>query len=210
MHENDLEQLEREYPSTPLGKLRSVVEKTAAGRFGVGKLLKRAAVSAVFFERDDGSLELLFMQRASDPRDPWSGHMAFPGGRVEDFDAGTRGAAERETLEEVGLDLQKKAEWLGRMSDVRALDKGRVLPLVITPHVYQVKRKPQLSFNYEVADAVWVPLEFLLERSNRGEMNYTIAGLSKRLPCYRYEGKVIWGLTLRMVDEILDNWSRLA
>ncbi len=44
--------------------------------------LKVAAVAAVVRQAGDG-VEVLFIHRAEDPKDPWSGHMAFPGGRVE-------------------------------------------------------------------------------------------------------------------------------
>src|SRR5688572_28899501 len=66
---------------------------------------KHAAVAAVLHEPGEGHPELLFIERAEHPLDPWSGHMAFPGGRVDPGDPGPRHAAERETLEEVGLDL---------------------------------------------------------------------------------------------------------
>lgn len=210
MNKNHSKRSALEHVERPIDKLRTIVESIPAASECGSKVLKRAAVSAVFFERADRGLELLFIQRASDPRDPWSGHMAFPGGRVETHDAGTRGAAERETLEEIGLDLPSTSDWFGRISDVRALAKGRLLPLVITPHVYRIRKKPALSFNYEVDDAVWVPFSFLLDDANREEMDYKVAGIPVQLPCFRFAGKVIWGLTLRMVDEILGDWTRSA
>ena len=61
----------------------------------------RAAVAAVLGPTPEG-LQLLFIERAQHPDDPWSGHIAFPGGRIEIDDPSPRAAAERETLEEVG------------------------------------------------------------------------------------------------------------
>ena len=64
-----------------------------------------AAVAAVL----DRNLDLLLIRRAVHERDPWSGNMAFPGGRVEPEDDGPLAAALRETLEEVGLPLRRDA-----------------------------------------------------------------------------------------------------
>mgnify|MGYP006305808619 CR=1 FL=1 len=70
------------------------------------KVPRRAAVAATmrFDEAGDGC-ELLFILRAKQEGDPWSGHMAFPGGRMEPDDADELAAARREAREEVALDL---------------------------------------------------------------------------------------------------------
>src|SRR5262249_57053733 len=81
--------------------------------------------------------ELLFIERARHPDDPWSGHMAFPGGRVDPGDSDPRAAAERETLEEVGLSLAG-AEALGQLDDLEGRHAGRRLPLVISAYVYHL------------------------------------------------------------------------
>ena len=78
----------------------------------------RAAVAALLCE-NAGALELLFIERATIKEDPWSGHIAFPGGRKEDADADVRETAERETLEELGLDLGT-GRYLGQLDDLSA------------------------------------------------------------------------------------------
>ena len=60
----------------------------------------RAAVALVLYELAPEPPALLFIERARHERDPWSGHMAFPGGRVDPGDAHPRATAERETYEE--------------------------------------------------------------------------------------------------------------
>jgi len=164
--------------------------------------LKVAAVAAVVRQTGDG-VEVLFIHRAEDPKDPWSGHMAFPGGRVEDRDADSLEAAMRETREEVDLDLEKAGTLLGRLSDVAAVGRGRPLALVVEPFVFSIEDRPTLDPNYEVADVVWVPLDFLLDRSNRSTIPWRHGAVSVNLPCYRYQEHVIWGLTFGMVDELL-------
>ncbi len=162
----------------------------------------RAAVAAVLRPGDDGA-EFLFIHRAEDPRDPWSGHMAFPGGRVDPGDADPLAAAVRETNEEVGLDLPTIAEQIGRLSDVAAIGRGRPMNMVINPYVFATSSPPPLIPNYEVAAVVWVPAAYLSDHRNRESMEYQRGGLSLELPCYRYQDRLIWGLTLGMVDELL-------
>jgi 8-oxo-dGTP pyrophosphatase MutT (NUDIX family) len=164
--------------------------------------MTRAAVAAVLRPGADGS-ELLFIHRAEDPRDPWSGHMAFPGGRVEPGDTDPMAAAIRETREEVSLRLDAVAEPIGRLADVRAIGRGRPLSMVITPFVFAVEKFPPLVPNHEVEAVVWVPTSFITDRSNRETMPYRRGDLSLELPCYRYQGHLIWGMTLGMVDELL-------
>lgn len=162
----------------------------------------RAAVAAVL-RPGEGGAEFLFIHRAEDPRDPWSGHMAFPGGRVDPGDTDPLAAAVRETKEEVGLDLLSIAEQIGRLSDVAAIGRGRPMNMVINPFVFATKTVPSLTPNHEVSAVVWVPASFLADHRNRESMEYQRAGLSLELPCYRYQDHLIWGLTLGMVDELL-------
>jgi len=164
--------------------------------------LRRAAVAAILRPARSGP-ELLFIHRAQDSRDPWSGHMAFPGGKVDEADGDALSAALRETREEVGLDLEAHAVRLGRLSDVRAVGRGRPLSMVISPFVFELQTTPELTTNYEVEAVVWVPATFLADHRNRETMPYRRYGLSLDLPCYRYEGHLIWGLTLGMADDLL-------
>jgi 8-oxo-dGTP pyrophosphatase MutT (NUDIX family) len=164
--------------------------------------MTRAAVAAILRAAGAGP-ELLFIHRAEDPRDPWSGHMAFPGGKVDAVDADPLAAALRETREEVGLDLAAEAQPVGRLSDVRAVGRGRPLSMVISPFVFELQTTPELTTNYEVAAVVWVPVAFLADHGNRETMLYKRYGMSLELPCYRFRGHLIWGLTLGMVDDLL-------
>lgn len=163
--------------------------------------MKQAAVAAVLRERGQGP-ELLFIRRAENPRDHWSGHMAFPGGRVEASDAGPQAAAERESWEEIGLDLRAVGQLRGRLSTVLAKAHGKPLPMVVFPFVFTLEAEPALRLNHEVQETIWVPLSFFLDEKNRASMPWPVAGISFDLPCYRFEGRVIWGLTLKMVDEL--------
>jgi 8-oxo-dGTP pyrophosphatase MutT (NUDIX family) len=162
--------------------------------------MKQAAVAAVLREVKEGAPELLFIRRAEHPKDPWSGHMAFPGGRVDKEDESALGAAIRETREELALDLPALARPLGELSHLMAIAHGKPLPMVIVPFVFELVEEPKLVPSDEVQEALWVPISFLADRMNRSTMEWSIM----TLPCYHYQGRTIWGLTLRMVDELLE------
>lgn len=164
--------------------------------------MKKAAVAAIVRDGSGGA-ELLFIHRAEHPHDPWSGQMAFPGGRMDPLDADETAAAIRETGEELGLDLAAIGEPLGRLSDVAAVSRGRPLSLVIVPYVFAVRGDPVLVLNHEVAEALWVPLGYLADLDNRSTLDWKLGSLTIPLPCYRFRDKVIWGLTFGMVDELL-------
>ncbi|MBM3264690.1 MAG: CoA pyrophosphatase, partial [candidate division Zixibacteria bacterium] len=124
---------------------------------------KRAAVALVVYEDVDGA-SVLYILRARREGDPWSGHIAFPGGRIEDTDAGPQETAERETLEEIGLDL-RAGRCLGRLDDLTTqLDS-----LHVAGFVYSLAAKPVLNRSPEVLSAFWFPVTRLLEPKRQGE-----------------------------------------
>ena len=164
---------------------------------------RKAAVAGVFRERDVG-LELLFIRRAEHPRDPWSGNMGWPGGRAHAGDGSPLVTAVRETREELALDLERDADLLGALSERRTHLRVQGVPLAVAAFLFALRGDPVLSPNYEVQETVWVPLSYLLDRSNRGHFVWTGRGVPLPLPCYRYQGRVIWGLTLGLLDELLD------
>ena len=163
---------------------------------------RRAAVAAVLRETKPG-LELLFILRANHPRDPWSGQMGWPGGRVNEGDEGPLATALRETREELALDLERDGELLGALSEVRTHLRRGTGPLSVVPFVFKLKGEPTLVPNSEVQEALWVPLSFFLDRTNRGRFVWMGRGVPLVMPCYRFEDRVIWGLTLHMLDELL-------
>ncbi len=113
----------------------------------------RAAVAIVLHEGIEGGPQVLIIERARRPGDPWSGDLAFPGGRLEPGDDGDQHTAERETLEEIGLDLGT-ARLLGRLDDRAA----RVLPLTVCAVVYAIDTIPAMELSNEVAEVFWIDL----------------------------------------------------
>lgn len=163
-----------------------------------------AAVAAIFAPGG----ELLFIRRSDREGDPWSGHMAFPGGRRSPDDRDLQHTAERETREEVGLDLAE-GRLLGRLDDLLTPRRAVKLPtMVIRPYVYHLARPPALQPNHEVAGIHWFSLDRLRAREGRGTLMYNWEGTDYELPCIRLDGTTIWGLTLSLVDQLLDRLAR--
>lgn len=152
----------------------------------------------------EGELNILMIKRAEREGDPWSGHMAFPGGRMDKSDAHGFAVAVRETAEEVGLVLGPQDECIGRLSDLNARPRWGTLGMTVTPFVFRLEREVTFTPNYEVAEVVWVPLEFLLDTDNREEMTWEYKGLEIPMPCYMYGDRRIWGLSLMMLDELMN------
>ncbi len=159
--------------------------------------LRQAAVAMVLAEGKSGA-EVLFIERARALGDPWSGHMAFPGGRVDPGDPSGRAAAERETLEEVGLSLLG-AELLGRLDDKKG--NPRTHPeLVISAFVYLARAPSELVINSEVQDAFWFPLDGLLDRARH--VQYTAHGEFEfpGILVGEPDRHVVWGLTYSFLE----------
>jgi 8-oxo-dGTP pyrophosphatase MutT (NUDIX family) len=162
----------------------------------------RAAVAIILRETSEGP-QLLLIRRAERPSDPWSGHMAFPGGREEPHDESLFATAVRETMEEVALDLTESGRLLGPLEVLPAIARGKKTGMTIAPFVFELTRDVTLAFNDgEVAEAVWVPLEPLLRGALLTTVPYELGGQRLNLPAHDFEGRIVWGLTYRMLDDL--------
>ncbi len=149
-------------------------------------------------ETGDGP-ELLFIKRAEKEGDPWSGHMAFPGGHRDPEDESLRAAAERETMEEIGLDLGG-ADYLGPLNHQSAQPRGRVLDMLIAPHAFQIDGNPSFNPNYEVDEVVWTRLSPMARNEIHDTETKPLMGKPTTFNGYRLErGHFVWGLTYRIV-----------
>ncbi|MDX9875213.1 MAG: CoA pyrophosphatase [Spongiibacteraceae bacterium] len=168
---------------------------------------RRAAVAVVLREAP-GGLETLMIQRAERRGDRWSGHMAFPGGLVDPIDRSPLAAALREADEEVGLDLPQQGDYITRLSDVVSLPQnGHRGRLIVSPFVFALADpEPLLRPNYEVAATLWVPLDYLADHSNRQTMQWP--GHHGTVPYCLVEERRVWGMSLRMLDELIQALMR--
>ncbi len=165
--------------------------------------LQRAAVAMVLRDGAAG-IELLFIRRAEHPNDPWSGQIAFPGGRREADDADLRATAVRETREETALDLESTGRFLGPLDELRAMARLRPMNLAIAPFAFRLDAPAQLRLSDEVTSAHWVGLSGLLQPAARSMLSYAQQGAALEFPCLRVDGLVIWGLTYRMFASLAE------
>lgn len=159
-----------------------------------------AGVLLVIRPRDD--LELLIIERAEIEGDPWSGHMALPGGRRDEGDADLLDTALREASEETGVVVPRGAV-LGPLDEVRPRSR-RLGPLVIAPFVGVVPAETDAAPNPgEVEQALWVPLR-LLGDDAAGEVHIEFPDGLRAFPSFTVNGHVIWGLTHRILTQFLE------
>lgn len=161
--------------------------------------LRQAAVAVVVGPAD----ELLFIRRADRVGDTWSGHMAFPGGRHEAVDLTLLDTARRETREEVGLDLAD-ARVLGALPPLASPMSIKTPKVVVAPYLFRVEAWPPFTLSEEVASTHTFALDRFLAREGRGTFPYEWNGGTWELPCVRLDGTLIWGMTLRMLDDLLE------
>jgi len=162
---------------------------------------RSAAVAAVLRSRPEGA-EVLLIRRAAREGDPWSGHMAFPGGREDEADPDLYHTAVRETHEEVGLDLQRYGSLLGRLDDIPAIARGQRVGMNIAPFVFELIEERPLVTNEEVEETIWAPLSPLARGDTTTTVDYVLEGRHLALPAFDVRGRIVWGLTYRMLESL--------
>ena len=177
-----------------------VSHKAAGGEREQG--VRRAAVALIFRTGESGMPELLFIRRADYPSDPWSGQVAFPGGREETGDANLANTAIRETREETGLDLDCDGTVIGMLDDLRPTTT-RLPDIIVRPYVVLLKQVRELLLSDEVAMAFWVPLESLRRGESWRDTTVLARGVQMNRRAFHHQGQVIWGMTERILAQLL-------
>jgi 8-oxo-dGTP pyrophosphatase MutT (NUDIX family) len=153
-----------------------------------------------------GGVELLFIRRAEFAGDPWSGQIAFPGGRREPGDASLEETAVRETREELALDLARDGRLLGTLDDL--YPRHPALPaIMVRPYVFAAAPRAPLMPSHEVAAALWMPVSALLARESSVLSVVRPRGVDMHVPSVVHDGHVIWGMTERMLRQLLARFA---
>ena len=158
---------------------------------------------------DDDEFSLLFIKRPDNVNDPFSGHIAFPGGKIRDGDGTKLNAAIRETYEEVGVNIQASGRVLGSLDDVNP-NNPRAANIIVTPYVSFLPEEVELKpCEYEVEAALWIPVSHLTDENNFLIRLREREGRSKEDYVYSYDKYIIWGMTGRILRQFLQLSSGL-
>lgn len=164
--------------------------------------LRRAAVALIFRAGEEGRPELLFIKRAEYPGDPWSGQVAFPGGREEQGDTSLVETAIRETREETGIDLATDGKVIGTLDDLYPRTV-RLPAIVVRPFVAVLDGGASLTLSSEVALAFWIPFGSLTHTEAWRNDTVFARGIQINARVFRHEDHVIWGMTERILAQLL-------
>ena len=166
---------------------------------------RRASV-AIVLAGDSDARSVCFVERARRPGDPWSGDVAFPGGWTKHEDESLRAAAMRETHEEIGLALGD-AHHVGDIAPMRISRFHSGIGIIGASVFHVGESRPSLCLEQrEIAHAFWVPIAHLHHPDNRTVVHWSRSGTPRPRPAIAFDGRVIWGLTYR----ILLRFSNLA
>lgn len=157
--------------------------------------LRSAAVLIALMEGPHG-LEVILTRRAAHLRNH-PGQVAFPGGKVEESDAGLWQAALREAEEEIGL---AQVQNLGALQGHES-----VTGFEISPQVGLVKGRftprPDPS---EVEEVFTVPLDFLMNPVNMCLHQRPWRGHMRGYLAIPYGPHYIWGASARMIRNLAE------
>src|SRR5262249_48593358 len=153
----------------------------------------QAAVTMILRDHQDKA-ELLIIRRAECEGDPWSGHLALPGGRVEISDTDLMATAARETHEEIGINLNKGGRFIGKLPLIDT--RNPLLPhLEITPFVAVAPGNFAIQLSAEVASVFWVSIDRLKREGASTEYKFKHGDVIIKRAAYPSEGGPIWGIT---------------
>ena len=174
------------------GKLLASALQNTLQHSDISSKAPRAGVALIFNHLG----ELCMIRRTKKQGDPWSGHMAFPGGREEQQDETIRDTAERETWEEVQIDL-RKASYFGRLQDL-------VHPkLRVSAFVYYFSEEVQgVPCPSEVEKIYWLPFEQFNQNELETTRETVFDGRSHTFPVLIIGEADIWGLSLQFIRDL--------
>ena len=152
------------------------------------------AAVAILFRKVDGELELLLVKRAEVLGDPWSGDIAFPGGKRAPQDRDIMHTVVREVREETNVDLEANT-FLGKMDIVFSTVRPEysILPLVFLQNM-----EPDMKINEELTSFLWTPFNKLVRSRGRTRIkNFEVS-------VFHVNEEVVWGLTYRIIENLVE------
>lgn len=162
---------------------------------------RQAAVLLALFPKD-GEWNIVLIERNANDRDHHGGQISFPGGKAEPYDGTMLKTALREAEEEVGI-AQQEVKILGGLTDLYI----PVSNFQVHPFLGYLEAAPTYRLQLEEVNAVLeAPLSHF-QQQGRGQVtdipiNSQI--MLKNVPYFDLHGRVLWGATAMMLNELLD------
>ncbi|MDY0391351.1 NUDIX hydrolase [Desulfobulbus oligotrophicus] len=171
-------------------------------------LTKEAAVAAIIARTP--SPEVLFLKRRANPRDPWSGHYAFPGGRHDEDDPSLLATCLRETYEECGIYLSTDS--LVKTYPARPAGNYLNRPVPVTTFLFEISIQPVITLQKaEISCHEWLDLEYLRDTDNIIRRPMSPRCPEVLFPCIPATEGFIWGFTYETLMMIIaDHYSDLV
>jgi 8-oxo-dGTP pyrophosphatase MutT (NUDIX family) len=163
--------------------------------------IPQAAVALILRE-SRGDAQALIIKRAERDGDPWSGHLALPGGRAEPGDADLLATAARETYEEIGVNLLDGGGFIGQLPLI-APDNPRLPKIEITSLVAVAPQNQTFHLNAEVDDIFWVSVNQLKNDGRSSFYSTRFEGVTQKWPAFPSQAGPIWGITERILMNFL-------
>jgi len=170
-------------------KLSRALKRTSEGQ-------DADAAVALLLKPMNQALRVLFVKRVKNPADPWSGQMAFPGGKCDARDQNLKQTVVRETLEETSINLLDRCRFLGMMGSLRSTRRPE---MKILPFVVLLEHEPTIKLNEELEEFIWMSLEELIQ--HRGAAKFSFG----EVQAYTVGNYIIWGLTYRILEKFFHN-----
>jgi len=194
--------------SDTIKKLEDLLSERSTNQITKEGDFVHAAIMMILKQSDPG-YSLLFIKRPDNDKDPFSGHMAFPGGRMELDDKSKLDTAVRETLEEVGININRSARVLGALDDVNP-NNPRARNYVVTPYLSVLEEEVDITpDSNEVEKTIWVPMHHLVDDKNAQVRIRVRDGREVKDYAYNYDQHLIWGMTGRVLHQFLSFSSHL-
>lgn len=161
------------------------------------KLYKPSAVLILLYPNHHKKTSILLIERTT-YNGHHSGQIAFPGGKAELTDSSLEETALREFFEETGSN--ETPIIIGKLTPVYIPVSG----FMVQPFVSYIHQKPTfLKNNFEVNLLIEWEVDQLLNSDNLKETTIEpITGSPIKTPYFDVNGKVLWGATAMMLNEL--------
>ncbi|RLF12316.1 MAG: coenzyme A pyrophosphatase [Thermoprotei archaeon] len=167
----------------------------------VPKIKEPWAAVTIILTDAEGLFKVLMIKRRARQGDPWSGHVAFPGGFYLSSDVDTLTTALREVAEEVGINIEPESV-VGMLNVASPVNRPEVK---VAPYVAYLEKEPLTKPGIEVEEVFWAPLKGLRREKVKVDSVYGVL----EVEAFKHGSHIIWGLTARLLNELLNKLAPL-